>query len=592
MKRRVYRVSSFYSNLETMKWYKILLLSLLSGFLLALSWYPHGVPALIFIAVVPLFFVSDALLQNGSKVTLWKGFISSYPAFVLWNAITTYWIVYCTIPGGIAAVVLNAMLQALVFGLWHASRKRISKSWLHPVAFISFWMAFEYLHLNWDLTWPWLNLGNVFANTPRCVQWYSVTGTLGGTLWVLTLNYLIYCIIKNRKANRARSLKFAIAASAFLIVPCIISEISYSHFTKTMDKSTPVDVVVVQPNTDVWTEEYQLSNHQHIQRILQLAAPRISDSTDLVVCPESCIPHTLPMAAVAQHPMRDILSVYGGFSQFDSLLGKYPDVNFILGLSTYEMYDHKSSPSAQPVGDGFYADQFNTAVCYGKGQYNGHHHKCRLVPGVEAMPYPQVFGFLSDLLIDLGGSSTSLGKDTGYRVFPVTAGGKHINVSTDICYESIYGELNGRFVRNGSNLITVITNDSWWKNTPGHRQHFEMSRLRAVESRRYVVRAANGGISGIIDPMGNVVQKTKYGERKSFATTVYAQDGLTFYAKYGDYLAWIAIFLFGYFIIYCMVIQIVRMAEKRKSTRRRPYTRERQRHPESPTIEGGEGISI
>lgn len=547
-----------------MKWYKILLFSILSGLLLAFSWYPHGLTALIFIAFIPLFFVSDALLQKGSKVTLWKGFIASYPAFVLWNAITTYWIVYCTTPGGIAAVVLNAMLQALVFGLWHACRKRISKTWFHPIVFISFWMAFEYLHLNWDLTWPWLNLGNVFANAPRCVQWYSATGAFGGTLWVLILNYFIYSIIKKRRVDKSLSAKLAIAASAVLIVPCVISEISYHHYTSKMDKSTPVNVVVVQPNTDVWTEEYQLSNPQHIQRILQLATPWISDSTDLVVCPESCIPHTLPMTAVAQHPMRDILSVHGGFSQFDSILRRYPNLNFILGLSTYEMYEHQSSPSAQPVGNGFYADQFNTAVCYGKEQYNGHHHKCRLVPGVEAMPYPQLFGFLSDLLIDLGGSCTSLGKDTCYRVFTVSANGKPINVSTDICYESIYGELNGRFVRNGSNLITVITNDSWWKNTPGHRQHFEMSRLRAVESRRYVVRAANGGISGIIDPMGNVLQKTKYGERKSFATTVYAQEGLTFYAKHGDYLAWIAIFLAGASLVYCIVIMVVRVSVKKK----------------------------
>lgn len=550
-----------------MKWYSLLALSLLGGLLLAFSWYPHGLTALIFIAFIPLLFLSDALLQKGSKVAFWKGFGSSYPAFFVWNAITTYWIVYCTVPGGIAAVVLNAMLQALVFGLWHACRKRIPQQWLHPIVLVAFWMAFEYLHLNWELTWPWLNLGNVFASSPSLVQWYSATGAFGGTLWILTVNILIYYVLKNLNINKTKLYGFSSAAILLLVIPIVISAISARHFNQRMSKGTPVNVVVVQPNTDVWTEEYQLSNRQHIQRLLKLATPLITDSTDLVVCPESCIPHTLPMLAVAEQPMRDITSVYEGFALFDSVITAYPTLNFILGLSTYEVYDHKAAPSAQPVGNGFYADQFNTAVCYGSNQYNGHHHKCRLVPGVEAMPYPQVFGFLSDMLINLGGSCTSLGKDTCYRVFPVSAGGRSINVSTDICYESIYGELNGQFVRNGSNLITVITNDSWWKNTPGHRQHFEMSRLRAIESRRYVVRAANGGISGIIDPTGNVIQKTEYGEQKAFAAMVHAQYQPTFYAKHGDYLAWIAIFLAGFCITYCIVIQIVRMAEKRKSTR-------------------------
>jgi len=545
-----------------MKWYFLLALSLLSGLLLAFSWYPHGLVILVFIALIPLLFLSDALLKKGGKAAFWKAFASSYPAFFTWNAITTYWIMYCTVPGGIAAIVCNALLQAIVFGLWHACRKRISQQWLHPFVLIAFWMAFEYLHLNWDLTWPWLNLGNVFAATPHIVQWYSVTGAFGGTLWILTINFLIYYVLKNLNIDKTRIYGFSFAALLLLLIPIVISAISSHHFNKEMDKSTPVNVVVVQPNTDVWNEEYQMSNNEHIERILKLSTPLISDSTDLVVCPESCIPHTLPMMAVAEHPMRDITSVHGGFSNFDSVIAKYPDLRFILGLSTYEVYDHQASPSAQLIGNGFYADQFNTAVCYGKNQYSGHHHKCRLVPGVEAMPYPQVFGFLSDLLINLGGSCTSLGKDTSYRVFSATAGRQPINVSTDICYESIYGELNGQFVRNGSNLITVITNDSWWENTPGHRQHFEMSRLRAIETRRYVVRAANGGISGIIDPTGNVIQKSNYGERKAFADTVYAQNGITFYARHGDFLAKIALTCAIFALTFCIVLAFIDCIQK------------------------------
>lgn len=533
-----------------MKWYKLTIISLLSGLLLSLSWYPHGLPFLIFFALIPMIFVSDALLAKGSKVAFWKGFIFSYPGFVLWNTITTYWICYCTVPGGIAAVVLNAMLESIVFGLWHCCRKRIDQPWIHPILFAAFWMSFEYLHLNWDLTWPWLNLGNVFAVCPHFIQWYSVTGAMGGTLWIIAVNFILYYLIKVIRSDKKKACRLGVSAFLFLVIPIVISAIQLKHFEKSIDKSTPVDVVVVQPNTDVWNEQFKLSNYSQAERILDISAPFINDKTNLVVCPESCLPHTVSMVQMQHNEWPGGTSLYGGFALVDSVIAKYPNLNFILGLSTYESFGHQATQTAQRVADNFYVDLYNTAMCYNKQQYNGHHHKSRLVPGVEALPFPKIFGFLSDLLVDLGGSHGSLGKDNGYRVFPIDVDGKTVNICTSICYESIYGEHTSRFVKQGANILTAITNDSWWNDSPGHTQHFEMARLRAIENRRYVLRSANGGTSAIINPMGDVLHKTNYLERTVIKDTVYAQTEQTFYTKHGDYLAWIAIILAGILFVF------------------------------------------
>ena len=526
-----------------MKWYKLLALSLLSGLLLAYSWYPHGLPFLIFFAFIPLFFMSEALLKKGSKFAFWKGFIFSYPGFLLWNAITTYWICYTTIPGGIAASVLNALLLSLVFATWHCCRKRISQTWIHPILLASFWIAFEYLHLNWDLTWPWLNLGNVFAVCPQFIQWYSVTGTLGGTLWVLTCNFLLFYLILTIRTNKKAAWTLSLATFSWIVIPLVISGIQYKSYAHKIDKSTPVDAVILQPNTDVWNEQFSLDNTTQMERMLNIAKPYLNDQTNLIVCPESCIPHTISMEALILGNGPTSIPTYGFLPLLDSAIAQHPNLNFILGLSTFQIFDHKASESADQIVPHHYMDLYNTNVCYGPTQYNGHHHKSRLVPGVEALPFPKIFGFLSDLLVDLGGSHGSLGKDTCYRVFPIKVGGKNINISSSICYESIYGELATQFVRRGSNILTVSTNDSWWNDSPGHIQHFEMARLRAIENRRYVLRSANGGFSGIIDPMGNVLQKTGYLKRTSLHDTVYAQNRLTFYTKHGDYLATFAIIL-------------------------------------------------
>lgn len=533
-----------------MKWYKLLLFSVISGTFLTLSWYPYGLPFLIFFAFIPLFLMSDELLKKGSKFSFWKGFIFSYPAFLIWNAITTYWICYTTVPGGIAASVLNAMLMALVFGLWHCCRRHIRQKWVHPLLLITLWISFEKLHLNWDLTWPWLNLGNVFAVCPHWVQWYSITGALGGTLWVLLLNYLLYWIIvRERQHNRRAGWAYTIFL-ACLGIPAIISTAMYRHHVKSIDKSTPIEVILVQPNTEVWEEQYVLSNKEEGQRIIDVATPYLNEKVNLIVCPESSIAHSILLPALQNKRYDSTFDKYGCFALLDTAIAKYPNLNFILGLSTYEFYNHKATPTARQVDAQHYVDFHNSAVLYNKKQYAGHYHKSRLVPGVEALPFPKVFGFLGDMLVNLGGVSSSLGKDTCQRTFCFEAGGKTLKVGTAICYESIYGDLVGKFVRKGANVLTVITNDSWWKDSPGHKQHFEMSRLRAVETHRYVVRSANGGFSGVINPAGDIEKKTNYMERTAVPATVYAQQDTTFYTRHGDFIVLITLILTATAILY------------------------------------------
>ena len=533
---------------------------------MGVAWYPYGLPFLVFFGLIPFFFVSDHLLKKKSKVAFWKGFIFSYPGFVVWNAITTYWISYVSVPGGLFAVFVNALLMALVFGLWHGCRKWVPQTWIHPIMLTSFWISFEYLHLNWELTWPWLNLGNVFAVCPQMVQWYSVTGALGGTLWIFIVNFLLYYLIKatvNKEKKRIWS--FSIASFLLLFVPMLISGIQYKSFQKRIDHSTPVSVVVVQPNTDNFEEEFVMTNLEHAKRVDSLIAPFLSPKINLVVCPEDVFPHTLSLKSLTANQLPPSPSAYGCFKILDSLMLKYPQLTMLVGLSTFDILDHPTHTSTK-ISNNVYGENYNTVMCWNRDGYNGHYHKSRLVPGTEAFPYPQVFGFLSDLMIELGGYNGTLGRDTSQRVFTMDVDGKQLKVGTAICYESIYGDLVRKFTKAGANLLTVITNDSWWGDSPGHFQHYEMSRLRAVENRRYVVRSANGGNSGLIDPMGNALKMTDYNTRLAFLTTVFAQNNLTFYTKHGDYLGWLAVDLMAicllWFIIYIAAALSVKFGSK------------------------------
>ena len=546
------------------KWYIKLALSVLTGLILSFTWYVHGAVLIIMLAFVPLFWLSDISLQEGKRNAFGRGFVLFYPAFFVFNLITTYWIAYCTVPGAAAAVILNALLQTLTFSAWHACRKQVKNRFLQLLLLISFWISFEYLHLNWDLTWPWLNLGNAFASTPWLVQWYCITGALGGTAWILIVNFLIYqeLVFRNEKKDRPKKIIIGIFAASF-ILPLLASLFYYWDGELRMTtEPRPIEAVIVQQNTDPWEEEYRLTNTQEIQRVLDVAKPYLNEKTNLVITPESAIAHTIDMEALRSHTFMEGDTRFEGFALLDSVTADYPNLNLVLGLSTVGIYDHRPSPVAQEYIPGQFMEFYNTAGFYNKNGLVSHYHKCRLVPGVEGMPFPKLFGFLGDVLIKLGGTNSSLGKDTVQRTFAFEVDGKPMRIGTAICYESVYGELVAKFVRNGANILAVITNDSWWDDSPGHRQHFEMSRLRAIETRRYVLRAANGGFSGVIDPLGRVLAKTKYNERTAIQTIVSAQSGETFYVKHGDYIARIAVVLTFMALLSCIIAPIVRRFRK------------------------------
>ena len=512
------------------------LLSILSGILLILSWPPHGFPLLAFFAFVPLFFVSDDLLEKEPKFPFWNGLWHAYIAVLIWNIGTTWWIWNITPVGSVAAFALNGFFMAIVFGCWQRFRSLKLPPMAAPVALIAFWCTWEYLHLNWDLTWPWLNLGNVFSNSTEFVQWYEITGTFGGTIWVLASNFFCYFLLKNIRKNRKAALIHGIALILWIVLPAAGSLIRYKTYQlPSPSAENSMEVVIVQQNTDPVEEQYHMNNLQHFHRLMDVAVPELTPDTRLLLCAETAIPWGIVSTAIGADDCPIYNSSYAWLPLVDTLTATYPNINLIVGLSTVEIFDYKATLTAQKAHEGIFVDSYNTAACFNRNGLAGLYYKSKLVPGVEKMPYPQVFGFLEKLAIDLGGTSGSLGKDTEQRTFPLQS--VPFRIGTAICYESAYGEHFGQFVKNGAQMMSVITNDGWWGNTPGHQQHFMMSKMRAVETRRTVLRSANTGISAIIDERGDAHQQTKYDTRLALRDNVVPNDTLTFYVRHGDYLA-------------------------------------------------------
>ena len=498
-------------------------LAVLSGILLAAAWPVSGLTPLVFVAFVPLLFLEDKCYS----------FKISYITFLVWNALTTWWVWKTTAIGTMAMILLNSLFMNCVFWAYHFVKTKLYDNKKGYYVLIIFVLSFEYLHLHWQLNWPWLNLGNVFSHYHSWVQWYEFTGIAGGTIWVLLSNILIYKYLLSFRPQRSEVKKssalYPIVILCVLFIPLIISKIQY-HFYK--ESGSDVEIVVVQPNLDPYTEEFTLSPAEIMDRNLSVAAPLVTANTRFVVSPES---------AVQEDIWLERIDKYYSIKELRRFVKPFPQTCYVIGISALGLVPDGSendfaARKFYDVERFFYA--YNTAILLTADSVQLY-HKSRLTPGAESIPSWWITRMLKNHALNLGGTVGTLKKDTEAR----TLSFDNHQVGTLICYESVFGEYVTEFVKKGADILFVITNDGWWGNTPGHKQHFEFSKLRAIETRRSVARSANTGISGFINQRGDIIDKTAYWEQTAMRGTIKTNDKQTFYVRYGDYIYKISVFL-------------------------------------------------
>lgn len=516
-------------------------LALLSGLLIAAAWPTKGLAPLAFVAFVPLLFLQDRI---GDRENLEKGkmFLLAFVTFLTWNSLTTWWVWKTTAAGTIGMILLNSLFMTTVFWTYHLVKTKLYDNKKGYYVLIIFVLAFEYLHLNWQLNWPWLNLGNVFSHYYTWVQWYEWTGAAGGTVWVLTSNILIYKWLFKSKNH----LKSALLAMAVLLIPLIVSKIMYHSYK---EAGNEVEVVVVQPNLDPYFEEFTLTPPQILKRNLEVAAPLMTENTRFVVSPESAIQEDIWLENIDR---------FYSIRELRRYIDSFPQSCYVVGISALGMVpegeeDDFAARKFYDADEYFYA--YNTAALITKDDIQLY-HKSKLTPGVEAMPSWWIIRPLANMAVDLGGTTGTLKKDTEARVLSFD----NHKVGTLICYESAFGGYATEFVKKGADMLFVITNDGWWGNTPGHRQHLEFSSLRAIETRRSVARSANTGISAFINQRGDIVEKTKYWEQTAIRNVLKTNEKQTFYVRYGDYIYKVSVFLTALLL----VMTFVRVITKRK----------------------------
>ena len=509
---------------------KLIALAALSGVLLSLAWLGVSGFVLCF-AFIPLLFINNYFVQNRNANTSYVFWLYSFVTFAFWNTLSTWWIWKATPAGAVFAIVVNTFLMSLVWWAFHYANRKKGDGFAR-VFLIFAWLSFEYLHYNWELSWPWLTLGNGLANDVLFIQWFEFTGVFGGSLWILLINLLLWNILKKYLVGiQGIMLSQFVILSVVWLFPIVFSLTKYFTYNEHID---PVRVVVLQPNIDPYYNKYSGMSTEYQYDILLSLADSIGDTdVDFFIGPETAL-HEVWQDSI-NYDYTVLL-----FSQF--LKSKYANAGFICGAMTYLNYHkEKLTVTARSNSDSaFFYDAFNSALFISDNNLVEISHKSKLVSGVEKMPYKKHIKFLDHLIIDLGGTTGTLATVDTMVVFRQNQS----IIGVPICFESVFGGYCSQFIQNGANLLFIITNDGWWDNTPGYKQHLAFARIQAIEFRRSIARSANTGISCIVNQKGEIVELTNWNERTAIKGELNRNNILTFYAKHGDYIARISLFMF------------------------------------------------
>ncbi|MCX7955053.1 MAG: apolipoprotein N-acyltransferase [Bacteroidales bacterium] len=527
------------------RWQRVFL-SVCSGILLSGGWAGSYWQLMVFFAFVPLLIIEHFFCTYKNEYKAYYFFRLSFLSFLIWNALSVWWIYYATIIGAILAIVLNALFMTLVMYLYHIFKRRNSL-FLSCVFFIVVWLSFEYIHLNWELSWPWLTLGNAFSENTWLIQWYEYTGVLGGSLWILVINLLIFLMIIKWYENNWTPRSLIYTFIVVLIFPTGFSLWRYFTYKECGNKAK---VLVIQPNIDPYNDKFTgMSVEQQIERMKYLIKKGYDQEVEYVVCPETALPQGIWEEDLKIHPhVKEFIE-----------MSKQLNVKFVIGASTFKYYKTKETSTARKLEGGYY-DAFNTVLFIDKDNIQIY-HKSLLVLGVEKMPFSEFLGFLEPLALDLGGTSGSLGVQDTPTVFV-----NKTKIAPAICYESIYGEYLSKFIKKGAQWLCVVTNDGWWGDTPGYKQHLSYSRLRAIEFRKYIARSANTGISAIINQKGDIINRTLWWKPMYVKNYILFNNTETFYSVAGDYLGRISLFILSVLTTYAISQSFQRYLEKRKLT--------------------------
>lgn len=502
------------------------LLCIAGGLLLGLSFPPVPFPSvlLMFFALVPYFAV---ITEREKLIDVNR---ATYLFAFSFNLVTIYWVGGWgseTDPflmlSGFLLLFVNPVFFLVPSTLYYFASRMLKSRQNALYLFPFFFVVYEYLYMITDASFPWVTLGNGLAYFTRYIQIADIIGALGLSLTVLFINvFLFRAVIAKRNGIRAM-LPYSIPAALLLVLPLIYGSISISSY-KPSGRS--IRVGLIQPDLDPWDKWNGGGVLPLLNNYLELSDKAVKEGAELIIWPETALP---------------VYLLDGSYnSEVDSIYSYIQRNNIYLMTGMPDFRFHR--PGEKIPGDAKYSrvtdryfSTYNSVLLFSpRTPTITRYGKMKLVPFGERVPFVEKLPFLGDLIKwNVGISGWNVGRDTVvFNVLRRNSGRDTVKINSLVCFESVFPDFVSGFSKKGAEMIAVVTNDSWYGNSSGPYQHKEIAALRAVENRRSVVRAANGGISAIIDPLGRTAAQTGMYTKTHLTGDVTLEDRQTFYTRH------------------------------------------------------------
>lgn len=527
-----------------------LLMCLLGGALMALAFPPFPVPLLAVLGWLPLWAALETnVAHRPGRPALrrwgrwWRTFAYAYVFFLTWQLGVNYWLFYTgwnlddpamRVAGfisGLAANVANPVVMSLPVLGWLFVRRRLGFRW-GWAAFVPLYEGFEEFHFNWDLTWSWTTLGNAFATWPGYVQYIEFTGVLGASAFALGLGLGLLAMGQRARTGQAVPVRLWGAWLGAAVLPLLLWPALTYPGRGCYQPAGYLNTRVVQPNIDPYEEKFGgMTGAQQVQELMRLSTQPgpafVPDSLHLVVMPETGVPGRILEHEIDHYPLLQPLI---------AATQRYPRMHLLAGIISVKLYPEGVVPQSASArcGPGLPCfDVYNAAAFVGPQQPTQVYRKSRLVPFSERPPFMGFFKLLKNWNLDLGGGLGAFGIPDTLNIVHMRTG---TGVGPIICYESIFPGYVRQVVQAGAGVLCIITNDGWWKDTHGYRQHAAFARLRAIETRRAIARAANTGQSCFVSATGELTQPTAWWQEAIIEERLPVLTGHTLYVRLGDWL--------------------------------------------------------
>ena len=485
-----------------------------------------------------------------------QAFLRTYFALLIFNEITLYWIsgwhsddIFLKI-GGVATVLVHPLLFMIpVLTIYGISR---FKKNLALILFAFTWVGFEYFHNVWQLSFPWIELGNTETYNLNRVQYIEYTGVHGISFLICVISSLLYFLIEKIYTKKWEIISKQAIVSYFVLLILIFLPNFYSNsrlnkdnskYFHTNDSTKIINACIIQTNTDPF-EKWGGNHDQLIDSYISKLNDGLKFNPDLLVLHETAAPYYFLEDYNFLKSKR--------FFDFVDSNNKY----LVMGIPHLQYYkDSTLAPKdAKKMSiSGRYYDTYNSVIMIEPGKNRKEltiHKKGKLVPFSERVPYQETLTFLRDWIKwGVGISNWQIGDDE--TIFEIKDPNMNINskFAALICFESVFSEYVSETVKNGAEFLVIVTNDGWFGHSSGPIQHEQYAVLRAIENRKWIVRCAQTGISCYVDPLGNIYDEIPYGTEGLIDRSIIANEEKTFYAVNGD--------LIGVFSYYIGIISLV-----------------------------------